>query len=333
MNRILVTGGAGFIGSHVVDALIEMGQDVTVLDDLSGGARENLHPRAGFVLGSVTDHQLVRSLFQVAKFSHVFHLAAYAAEGLSSFIKRFNYNNNLIGSVNLLNAAITYGAKRVVFTSSIAVYGSQPCPMTEEMIPMPVDSYGIAKYAVERELAVCQQMFGLEYVIFRPHNVFGERQNLGDRYRNVVGIFMNQLMKGDPLTIFGDGEQTRAFTYVGDVAPVIARSAFVPQARNQIFNIGADQPLTVNHLSQLVAEAMGVPAVVRHVPSREEVHHAYCSHAKIEALLGYAAKTPVSEGLRRMAAWAKAHGARQTASFGEIEILKNLPSVWLEKAS
>ena len=330
MNRVLVTGGAGFIGSHVVDALVEMGQEVTVLDDLSGGFRENVHPRAGLVQGSVTDPQLVRSLFQEARFTHVFHLAAYAAEGLSPFIKRFNYQNNLIGSVNLLNAAVNYGTKRLVFTSSVAVYGSQPCPMSEEMIPVPADSYGIAKYAVERELALSYQLFGLEYVIFRPHNVFGERQNLGDRYRNVVGIFMNQIMKGESLTIFGDGEQTRAFTYIGDVAPVIARSAFLPEAQNQVFNIGAGQPLTVNELAEEVAKAMGTTVRCRHVPAREEVQHAYCSHAKIASLLGYCPRTSVAEGLRRMAQWAKAHGARASSAFGEIEILKNLPPVWLE---
>ncbi len=125
-----------------------------------------------------------------------------AAEGLSHFIKRFNYENNLIGSVNLINASINNAVKCFVFTSSIAVYGAGTT--TEDMVPVPEDSYGIAKLAVEKELQVSHEMFGLDYVIFRPHNVYGEKQNIGDRYRNVVGIFMNQLLQGKPMTIFGD---------------------------------------------------------------------------------------------------------------------------------
>ncbi|HXG53891.1 MAG TPA: NAD-dependent epimerase/dehydratase family protein, partial [Vicinamibacterales bacterium] len=225
MASVLVTGGAGFIGSHVADALIAKGHDVTVLDDLSGGYRDNVPPGAAFVQGSVTDEAVVDVLFSTHRFDYVFHLAAYAAEGLSHFIKRFNYTNNLIGSVNLINASVNTGVKGFVFTSSIAVYGSSPeLPMTEETTAHPEDPYGIAKLAVEQELAVSREMFGLDYIIFRPHNVYGSRQNIADRYRNVVGIFMNQILQGRPMTIFGDGTQTRAFTHIQDVAPLIAES-------------------------------------------------------------------------------------------------------------
>ena len=165
-------------------------------------------------------------------------MAAYAAEGLSHFIKRFKYNNNLIGSVNIINESIKHKIACFVFTSSIAVYGSIPPPMRENTTPVPEDPYGIAKLAVEQELRVSHDMFGLNYVIFRPHNVYGEYQNLGDKYRNVVGIFMNQLMQGKDLTVFGDGKQTRAFSYIGDVAPYIANCVSNPGALNQIFNIG-----------------------------------------------------------------------------------------------
>src|SRR5208337_71197 len=171
---------------------------------------------ATFVEGSILDTELVESLFIEHRFSCVYHLAAYAAEGLSHFIKRFNYLNNLVGSVNLIDAAVNYGTKCFVFTSSMAVYGSNQVPFSEQMPPAPEDSYGIAKAAVEKELAITRAMFGMDYVIFRPHNVVGERQNIGDRYRNVAGIFMNQILKGQPMTVFGDGEQMRAFSYVGD---------------------------------------------------------------------------------------------------------------------
>jgi UDP-glucose 4-epimerase len=259
MSNVLVTGGAGFIGSHVVEELIQRGHQVVVLDDLSGGFMDNVVPGAQFVQGSITDHELIDRLFDEHKFEYVFHLAAYAAEGLSHFIKRFNYNNNLIGSVNLINASVNTGVKCFVFTSSIAVYGASPeLPMTEATRPHPEDPYGIAKLAVEQELQVCKEMFGLDYIVFRPHNVYGERQNIGDKYRNVVGIFMNQALQNLPMTIFGDGEQKRAFSYISDVAPVIARSIETPEAYNQVFNVGAETPYTVNELAETVARAMGV---------------------------------------------------------------------------
>src|SRR3989441_7006830 len=199
---ILVTGGAGFLGSHVVDSLIASGNKVIVLDDLSGGFRDNIHLQAEFVEGSILDYKLVNMLFDKYPIRHVYHLAAYAAEGLSHFIKRFNYENNLLGSVNLINASINHNIKCFVFTSSIAVYGKNQVPMREEMMPIPEDSYGIAKLAVEQELRICREMFGLNYIIFRPHNTYGERQNIGDKYRNVIGIFINQIMQNKRLTIF-----------------------------------------------------------------------------------------------------------------------------------
>jgi len=329
MSRILVTGGAGFVGSHVAEALSERGHSVTVLDDLSGGFRDNVPPAAAFVEGSITDAALVDSLFTASRFEYVFHLAAYAAEGLSHFIKRFNYTNNLIGSVNLINASVNHDVRCFVFTSSIAVYGTCPVlPMTEDTAPHPEDPYGIAKLAVEQELRVCQEMFGLDYIIFRPHNVYGERQNIGDRYRNVVGIFMNQTLLGRPMTVFGDGTQTRAFSYIGDVAPVVAGSIDVPAARNQVFNIGADQPCSVNELAAAVARVMDVPLRVTYLEPRTEVQHAFSCHGKSARVLGARPPHGLNEGLARMARWVREHGARTSGVFEGIEIRKNLPSAW-----
>jgi UDP-glucose 4-epimerase len=332
MSKILVTGGAGFIGSHVTEALIARGHDVTVLDDLSGGFVDNVAKEASFVRGSITDVALVNELFERGKFTYVFHLAAYAAEGLSHFIKRFNYNNNLIGSINLINASLNSGVKCFVFTSSIAVYGSSPAlPMSEESPAHPEDPYGIAKLAVEQELVVCKQMFDLDYIIFRPHNVYGERQNIGDKYRNVVGIFMNQILQGKPMTVFGDGSQTRAFSYIGDVAPVIAESIEVPAAYNQIFNIGADQPYSVNDLACAVAQAMGVAPSIVYAPARNEVLNAYSSHEKVQRVFGERNLHSLEEGLRCMATWVKKHGARSSQEFDGIEVMKNFPKAWLPK--
>ncbi len=330
MSKILITGGAGFIGSHITRELAIHGHEVIVLDDLSGGFTENLLPKAKFVKGSITDVELVNNLFAQEQFEYVYHLAAYAAEGLSHFIKRFNYNNNLIGSVNLINASINTGVKCFIFTSSIAVYGASPeLPMTEETPPHPEDPYGIAKLAVEQELAINKEMFDLNYIIFRPHNVYGEMQNIGDKYRNVVGIFMNQILQEKPMTIFGDGEQTRAFSYIGDIAPIMAESIATPQAYNQIFNIGASQPYSVNELAGAIAKSMEVEPNITYVPARNEVVHAYSSHEKIQQVFGEREMHSLDQGLQKMADWVHQHGARKSSEFENIEIMKNLPKAWL----
>jgi UDP-glucose 4-epimerase len=332
MGRILVTGGAGFLGSHVAAALIDRGHEVTVLDDLSGGFRANVPPAARLVQGSIADASLVDAVFAEGGFTHVYHLAAYAAEGLSHFIRRFNYTNNVIGTSNLVNASVNTGVETFVFTSSIAVYGAAPSlPVTEAMVPLPADPYGIAKYAVELDLRSCHEMFGLDYIIFRPHNVFGPRQNIGDRYRNVVGIFMNQVLQGLPMTIFGDGTQTRAFSYVDDVAPLIAQSVDVPEARNRVFNIGADDACSLNDLAYLVAAAMDADPQVVHLAARHEVQHIYADHGEARRVFGPRPPTPLREGLARTAAWVREHGSRATRRFEGIEISTKLPDGWRDQ--
>lgn len=324
----LVTGGAGFMGAHLVKELLAKGHTVIALDDLSGGFRDQVDPRATFVQGSINDYALIEALFEAHKFDYVYHLAAYAAEGLSHFIRTFNYQNNLIGSIHLINASVRHKVKCFVFTSSIAVYGALHPPMREDMQPKPEDPYGVAKLAVELDLYAARHMFGLNYVVFRPHNVYGEYQNIGDRYRNVVGIFMNQLMQGKPLSVFGDGMQQRAFSYVGDIAPVMAGCVDVPAAYGEVFNIGADQPYTVNELAKAVMKAMGVEGEVMHVEARNEVVHAWSDHGKAHRVFGAPRNTPLQEGLRRMAEWAKEVGARESKVFGTIEIEEKLPPFW-----
>ena len=327
---VLVTGGAGFIGAHVARSLLDGGREVVVLDDLSGGYEANVPDGAIFVEGSAGDPQLVEELFREHEFTHVFHLAAYAAEGLSHFIRRFNYANNVLASVNVLNAAIrSETVERFVFTSSIAVYGAAQTPMTEDVVPEPEDPYGVAKYAVELDLRAAQRMFGIDYTVFRPHNVYGELQNLADPYRNVIGIFMNQLMSGRPMTVFGDGMQTRAFTHIDDVAPLIARSIDVPEAANEVFNIGADTPYTVLDLAREVARAFGVDEPeIDFLPARNEVVHAFSDHSKLQRVFGEAPTVPFSEGVRRMADWAREAGVRDPVRFESVEVLRNLPPSW-----
>lgn len=326
--KALVTGAAGFIGSHVARWALHEGLEVVALDDLSGGFVDNVPPQARFVQGSVTDVALLQALFQAEKFDYVYHLAAYAAEGLSHFIRRFNYENNLIGSVNLINLSVLHHIKCFVFTSSIAVYGSNRVPMVETMTPMPEDPYGVAKYAVEMDLQLAHHQFGLNSIIFRPHNVYGEHQNIGDKYRNVIGIFMNQILTGQPMTIFGDGTQSRAFSYIDDVAPILARSVFNEQAYGQVFNVGGDQPYSVKQLAQVVAQTMGVEPQIIYRQARQEVKHAYASHDKVRQFFAPPPLTTLEAGVARMAAWAKRVGSRSTKDFAAIEIAQGLPEGW-----
>ena len=324
----LVTGGAGFIGSHVARHCRDAGHSVVVLDDLSGGFKDHVPAGVDFVHGSVTNEKLVAKLFEKHRFDYVYHLAAYAAEGLSHFIRKFNYTNNLLGSINLINEAIRHETECFVFTSSIAVYGKGQLPMDEAMVPSPEDPYGVSKHAVELDLRAAHEMFGLNYIVFRPHNVYGENQNIGDKYRNVIGIFMNQIMRGEPMTIFGDGTQTRAFSHIDDLAPQIANCVNIPAAYNQVINIGADKPYTVNELADVVACAFQVKPNIKYLPARNEVQHAYASHEKAHRLFGKGPGISLQDGVTAMAEWAKKVGARQSAPFKNIEIRKNMPPSW-----
>lgn len=324
----LVTGGAGFIGSHVARHLLHLNHKVIILDDLSGGFEENIPAQSIFVKGSITDVPLIERLFKEHHFDYIYHLAAYAAEGLSHFIRKFNYENNLIGSINLINAAVNYNVKRFIFTSSIAVYGTQELPLQESHTPQPEDPYGIAKYAVEMDLQNAHNMFGLDYTIFRPHNVYGPAQNIGDPYRNVIGIFMNALLKNTPMTIFGDGEQSRAFTFIDDVAPYIAESYAFAKAKNQTFNIGSDVETTVKQLAIKVGKAMDVQGEITHLEQRHEVVHAYSDHSLFTQVFQPKGTTELSEGLKKTAAWVHKYGARTGEKFEHIEIRKNLPKSW-----
>jgi len=332
MKEVLVTGGAGFIGSCLTNYLVEnLNYKVVVIDDLSGGFTENINSNAKFYQISINEVDKIECIFKNHNFEYVYHLAAYAAEGLSHFVRHFNYQNNLIGSINLINASIKYKVSSFIFTSSIAVYGGLQSPIIETEVPLPEDPYGIAKLAVERDLFTAHEMFGLNYTIFRPHNVYGIPQNIGDKYRNVIGIFMNNIMKGESLNIFGDGTQRRAFTYVEDIIPSMANAPEIADAHNEIFNVGNDEHYSLNELSEIVKKAMNSDAQIHHVESRNEVKVAYCSHQKFKEVFGNSSETKLEDGIAIMSKWAQARGPMQSSSFSNIEIKDNLPPLWLEK--
>lgn len=327
-NQCLVTGVAGFLGSHVAEHCLRQGFSVTGVDDLSGGFIGNVPSGVDFHQGSVSDKDFVARVFAAKKFDYVYHLAAYAAEGLSHFIRHYNYENNLLGSVLLINQAVLHDVKCFVFTSSIAVYGAGQTPMTESLVPVPEDPYGISKYAVELDLKAAHHMFGLNSIVFRPHNVYGERQNTSDRYRNVIGIFMQQARTGQPMSVFGDGLQTRAFSHVDDVSPIIARAPLVPAAYNETFNVGADRPYTVLALAEEVARAFAIAPNVIHLPARNEVVHAFSDHGKLRRVFAPPPCVDLAEGIRRMAEWTKGQPLLPPTRFDAIEVRRNLPPSW-----
>lgn len=324
----LVTGGAGFIGSHVADELVKMGHTVIILDDLSGGFERNINSKCRFIKGSVTDEKILDYIFNKYKIDYVYHLAAYAAEGLSHFIRKFNYENNLIGSVNLINRSVKHDIKHFVFTSSIAVYGTNQNPLLESLNPKPEDPYGIAKFATELDLKSAHELFGLTFTIFRPHNVYGERQNYADPYRNVLGIFINNILKNQPMPIFGDGTQKRAFSYIDDVAPYIARCIENNNAKNEIINIGADEPYTVFNLAHKIAKSFDIEPNILFLPPRVETAEAYSDHSKAKRIFKIKNTVKLDDGIKKMVKWAIKLGPMDPQKFENIELYKNIPSGW-----
>lgn len=326
--KSLITGGAGFLGSHLAEYLLEQWHEVVIVDNLSWGFERNIPEQTVFYCVDFTDADKVCEVFEDEKPDFVFHLWAYAAEGLSHFIRRYNYNNNLIGSVNIINECIKHKVKRLVFTSSMAVYGTNQVPYTEEMMPCPEDPYGTAKYAVEQDLEHAHRLFGLEYTIFRPHNIVGTRQHIGDTFRNVVGIFVNQVMQGKPMTIFGDWEQTRAFSYVKDIVPYIAECINKDNTKGQVYNVWGEVPYTIKKLAEMVQSKIGGDIV--HEPPRYEVKHAHSNHDKLYRDFGHITEQrDFNIVLDEFIDWAKNLWPQEPTKFKDIELTENLPPKWL----
>lgn len=324
MRNILVTGAAGFLGSHLVDELVkDYTNKVVGLDNLSGGYLYNVDKRCVFVEGDIRDTKLINELFKEYHFDYVFHLAAYAAEGLSPFIRHFNYDVNIIGSMNLINASINHNVKCFVFTSSAGVYGDIEGELTEDRECHPQDPYGIAKYAVEMDLQSAYKTHKLPFIIFRPHHIFGERQNINDPYRNVIAIFMRAKREGRKATIFGDGNQTRSFSYVKDIIGIIANSIFQTNFYQQVINIGGEKSISINELANLLLIEK------EYVGDRFEVKDVNPSHYRLKKLLKNEYKTtPLKTALIHMWKWMQSVSLEKQKKFEGIEVTKNLPIKW-----
>ena len=331
-HSILVTGGAGFMGSHLVDQLIMEGHDVTVVDNLSGGYLSNINPKAHFIKGDLQDAKICKKA--VSDVDMIYHLAAHAAEGQSIFCPVYNAKSNYIGFLQLIEAAINSDVKMFVHTSSMSVYGHQEkMPMREDQPYNPKDPYAVGKAAIERILPIYHDVFGINYSILIPHNVYGERQNLMDPYRNAIAIFMNRIVSGKPPIIFGDGTQTRAFTYVKDCTPYIAKAGFSGAAFGERINIGSEEVVTLNETAKIVLEEMGRTDLKPiYAPARpSEVKHSYCSSDKARKILGYKTSTPLRAGVHNMAKWVKMRGHQKFRYWKSLEITKKAPLVWTRK--
>ncbi|MFV0626582.1 MAG: NAD-dependent epimerase/dehydratase family protein [Alphaproteobacteria bacterium] len=305
-KKVLITGIAGLLGSNFSRYLISKGYDVVGIDDFSGGYKENLAEGIRCSDINLADLEAVDKFFREEKPNYVYHFAAYAAEGLSPFVRKFNYTNNLICSANLITSSINHDVTKFIFTSSMATYGSENIPpFVETMQPKPMDPYGIAKYAVEMDLKLSCEQFGLNYSIIRPHNIVGKYQNIWDRYRNVIGIWIRKSMNNEPLTIFGDGLQTRAFSDVKYYYEPFEKLMF--DYNGEIFNLGADRERTILEAAQLVqkcAKNFGFSPDIIHFEPRHEAKFAFCNHDKAKSLLNFKDGTDLEQTINEMFEWA-----------------------------
>jgi len=338
-NTILVTGAAGFMGSHLVDSLIEMGYKVHGIDDLSGGYLRNVSPKSRFYKVDLLNKTKTSECIRKIRPDIIFHLAADATEGRSQFTPITCTERNYMAYMSLMVPAIQSGLKKIVITSSMSVYGAQKPPFRETMPRNPVDIYGVSKSSIEQATEILSSTYGFTYTIVRPHNVYGPRQNMADPYRNVIAIFINRLLSDKHFYIYGDGNQKRAFTYIDDFTPYIIRAAFRKACDREIINIGPSKEYTINQLADVILrefyDGAAVPKRLQpvHVSDRpQEVKDAWCTIDKARKLLGYREKTPLVKGIAETIRWAKRMGKQKFRYLKSLEILSDrVPEVWIKR--
>lgn len=274
---VLITGVAGLIGSRMADWIIENKPEYKVIgiDNLFGGYIENVNEKVDFYKRDLS-FDSISDIFEKYDIEYVFHFAAYAAEGLSPFIRKFNDMNNIVSTDNVINECVTHNVKRLVYTSSMAVYGEGMYigkHFTEDDVPSPIDPYGVSKYACELNIKSAGIIHGLDWCIIRPHNVYGIKQNIWDKYRNVIGIWMYQALNNKPMLIYGDGEQTRAFSYIDDCLEPFWNAATYEKASKEIINLGGLTPYSINEANEIFTKISGYNNC-EHKEKRHEVKYA-----------------------------------------------------------
>jgi len=330
--NILITGVAGLLGSRLADWIIEnTDHQVVGIDNLSGGYIENVNNKVVFYNLDLSSDDLSQ-VFTKYKPTIVYHFAAYAAEGLSPFMRRFNYTNNLISSVNLINNSIQHDVGRFVFASSMSVYGDKyEPPFNEDMHQAPIDPYGVAKYSVEQDLKIAYEQHGLEYTIIRPHNFYGRNQNIWDKYRNVLGIWMYQILNDQSPTIFGDGEQTRAFSYVDDSLVPFWNASQRDECIGEIINLGGIKETSIKQACEILIGVTGRDIEPAYLEARHEAKHAWCTWEKSVRLLDFKHNINLEQGLAEMWSWAKEQPMRERLVWSNYEIEKGIYEFWRSK--
>ena len=334
-KNILITGVAGLLGSRLADWIIENKGDeyqVIGIDDLSGGFKENIHSKVIFYAHDLVTGDL-NQVFKENKIDYVYHFAAYAAEGLSPFIRSYNYDNNLKATARLVNECIKHDVKRLIFTSTLAVYGhGYGGIFDEKQQQAPIDPYGVAKYACEMDIQIAGEQHGLDWCIIRPHNVYGIKQNIWDKYRNVLGIWMFQHLNKLPMTIFGDGNQTRAFSYIDDSLEPLWNAAVRPEASKEIINLGGIEEHSILDASVALKNIIGHDTGKRpetvFLEPRHEVKHSIPTFQKSIDILGFKHKTDLEQGLFNMWVWAKQQPMRERFVWPSYELEKGIYSFW-----
>ena len=330
-KSVLITGNAGLLGARLADWILENKPEYEVvgIDNLFGGYIENVDDRVVFYKRELSRDSL-SDIFDKHNFEYVFHFAAYAAEGLSPFMRMFNDSNNMLSTDNIINECIKHDVRRLIYTSSMSVYGwgaKAGERFTEDDTPAPIDPYAISKYACELNIKAAGEQHGLDWCIIRPHNVYGVKQNIWDKYRNVLGIWMVDALNDRPMLIYGDGQQTRAFSYIDDCLEPFWNAAVLPSASKEIVNVGGINPSTIEDACHLVAKVTGYDRI-EYREKRHEVTHAVPSYEKSIDLLGYDEKTSLEEGLREMWEWAQTQPNRKQFKWENYEITKGIYSYW-----
>ena len=330
MNKVLITGIAGLLGSRLASWIIEnTDYEVIGIDDLSGGYTENIHNKVKFYKFNLNDLESLKGVFEKEKITIVYHFAAYAAEGLSPFIRKYNYDNNLITSTNLITCSIQYNVSRFVFASSMSVYGDKyKPPFSEDMKQAPIDPYAVAKYAVEMDLEIAFKQHGLNYTIVRPHNFYGINQNIWDKYRNVLGIWMYQLLNNQNPTIFGDGSQVRAFSYVDDSILPFWNASQKNSCIGEIINLGGIKEHTINDACNVLINVTGQNLKPVHLEARHETKYAWSTWEKSVKLLDFKHQVDLEEGLGKMWVWAQKQPNRERFIWPKYELNKGIYDYW-----
>ena len=331
-KKILVTGVAGFLGSHLAEKLSEQKHQVIGVDNMTGGYEDNVPKNVKFFNYDCCD---LKKMTEVTKdIDVVYHCAATAHEGLSVFSPYEITKNNYLASVSVFTAAISNNVKRIIFCSSMARYGDQKTPFTEDMKTKPVDPYAISKVASENVLMNLCELNNIEWVIAVPHNIIGPRQKYDDPFRNVVSIMINRMLQGKAPIIYGDGKQTRCFSYIEDCLSCLIPMLDQKNLNKQIINIGPDEEfVTINKIAELCSNVTGVNLQPIYKKDRpQEVKHATCSADKAREMLNYKTQVPLLEGVKRTFEYIKKRGVKPFNYHINIEIDNELtPSTWKNK--